>query len=75
MDRVLFCSGITKVSKNGIEPSSLVSSTVNLITWSVLFMWCKKFSLCSVHYITKMSSTNFFLNLGGSSTILMATSS
>ena len=31
MDRVLFCFDVTNVSKNGMELSVLVSSTVNLI--------------------------------------------
>ena len=47
MDRVLFESGVTEVSKNGMYPSGHVSSTVNLMDWSVLLICLRKFSLCS----------------------------
>ena len=49
MDMVLFCSDVTELFQNGMEPYGLVSSTVNMIAWSMLLMSCKKFSLCSVH--------------------------
>ena len=33
---------MTKVSRKGIEPSGMVTSSVNLIALSMLFMCCKK---------------------------------
>ena len=47
MDKVLSGSGVTKVSKNGIEPSGSVSSTVstvNLLEQPKLLMYLRKFS-------------------------------
>ena len=38
MDRVPSASGFTIVSKKGMDPSSLLSSTVNLIAGSTLLM-------------------------------------
>ena len=70
-----FCSRVGKVSTNGMESYGLVSFTVNLIAWSMLLMWCKKFFLCYVHCITKVLSTILFHNLDGLSTVLRATSS
>ena len=42
MDRDPSASGLTIVSKKGMEPSSLLSSTVNLMAGSTLFMCCRK---------------------------------
>ena len=52
-----------------------MSSTVNLIASSVVFICCRSFSLCSVCCITKVSSTYLFYNLGEFSIALRATSS
>ena len=38
MNRVQFYSGVAIVSKNGMEPSGLVSSTVNLTAWSMVLI-------------------------------------
>ena len=42
MDREPSASGLTIVSKKGMEPSSLLSSTVNLMSGSTLFMCLKE---------------------------------
>ena len=39
MDRLPSASGLTMVSKKGMDPSSLLSSTVNLIAGSTLLMF------------------------------------
>ena len=70
IDRILFCSGVIKVSENSMKPSGLVSSTMNLIAWSLLLTWCRKFFVFSVCYITKVSSTILFHNLGRFSAVL-----
>ena len=43
MDRPPFSSGLTMVSKKGMEPSSLLSSTVNFMEGSTLLMCWRKF--------------------------------
>ena len=48
---------------------------MTLIAWSMLLIWCRKFFLCSVHCITKVSSTYLFHNQDGILTVLRATSS
>ena len=65
MDREPSTSGLTIVSKKGMEPSSLLSSTVNLIAGSTLFMCCRKPCLLASLWITKVSSTYLCQNLGG----------
>ena len=72
MDKVLSGSGVTKVSKNGIEPSGHVSSTVNLMDWSMLLMCLRKLSLCSVCCTMKVWSTYLLHALGRFSTVLRA---
>ena len=42
MDSVPSASGLTMVSKKGMDPSSLLSSTVNLIAGSTLLMCWRK---------------------------------
>ena len=42
MDRELSASGLTIVSKKGMDPSSLLSSTVNLMAGSALFYVLKE---------------------------------
>ena len=51
--RIPLCCGVKSVSKNGIEPSDQVCSTVNLMALSMLLMCLKKFS-CSVCCITTL---------------------
>ena len=62
MDRVLFCSGVMVVSKNGIEPPGHVSATVNLMELSVEFMCCRTSSLCTCCMV-KVLLTYLFRNL------------
>ena len=45
MDKVLLCSGVTMVSRKGLKPFDLVSSTVNLIAWCMVLIWCRKIPL------------------------------
>ena len=47
MGKVLSGSYVTTLSKNGIEPSGCLSSTVNLMDWSVLLI-CLRKVWCSV---------------------------
>ena len=64
MDREPSTSGLTIVSKKGMEPSSLLSSTVNLMAGSTLFMCCRKPCLLTSLWMTKVSSTYLCQNLG-----------
>ena len=59
MDRLPFSSGSTMVSKKGMEPSSLLSSTVNLMTGSTLLMCWRKPCLlaCSFNIIQLLNIT------------------
>ena len=59
------------MSTKGMEPSGLVSSTVNLMALSMLFMCCKKF-LCSVNCMTNVSFINLYQILGGFCDVLSA---
>ena len=65
MDKVLSDSGLKMVSKNGMAPSSLVSSTVSLMAGSTLLMHSRKFCLCSFYWMIKVSSTYLNQILGG----------
>ena len=65
MDRVPSASGLTIVSKKGMDPSSLLSSTVNLIAGSTLLMCWRKSCLLASLWMTKVSSTYLCHNLGG----------
>ena len=65
MDRDPSASGFTIVSKMGMEPSSLLSSTVNLMAGSTLLMCCRKLCLLASLWMTKVSSTYLPQNLGG----------
>ena len=65
MDREPSASGLTIVSKKGMDPSSLLSSTVNLIAGSTLFMCWRKPCLLTSLWMTKVSSTYLPQNLGG----------
>ena len=51
--------------QKGMEPSSLLSSTVNLMAGSTLFMCCRKPCLLTSLWMTKVSSTYLCQNLGG----------
>ena len=65
MDRPPFSSGFTMVSKKGMEPSSLLSSTVNFMAGSTLLMCWRKPCLLTSLLMTKMSSSYLCQNLGG----------
>ena len=65
MDREPSTSGLTIVSKKGMEPSSLLSSTVNLMAGSTLFMCWRKLCLLASLWMTKVSLTYLPQNLGG----------
>ena len=65
MDRPPFSSGFTMVSKKGMEPSSLLSSTVNFMAGSTLLTCWRKSCLLTSLWMTKVSSTNLHQNLGG----------
>ena len=64
MDRVPSAFGLTIVSKKGMDPSSLLSSTVNLIAGSTLLMCWRKPCLLASLWMTKVSSTYLHQNLG-----------
>ena len=64
MDRPPFSSGFTIVSKKVMEPSSLLSSTVNFMAGSTLLMCWRKSCLLTSLWMTKVSSTNLHQNLG-----------
>ena len=49
--------GVTKISKNGMEPSGPASSIVNLMDVSTVLICWKNSSLCDLFWITKVSST------------------
>ena len=63
---------ITKVARNGMDLSALVSSIVNWMCGYKLLMSSRNFSLYDVSMITKVSSTYLFNNLGGYSAVLTA---
>ena len=65
MDIVPSASGLTVVSKKGMDPSSLLSSTVNFMAGSTLLMCWRKPCLLTSLWMTKVSSTNLHQNLGG----------
>ena len=64
-------SGVTRMSKKGIDPSSLTSSQVNLILGCIEFRCCRNLSL-SFLMIVNVSSTNLFHRVGGVVDVLMA---
>ena len=65
MDRLPFSSGFTMVSKKGMEPSSLLSFTVNFMAGSTLLMCWRKPCLLASLWMTKVPSTYLHQNLGG----------
>ena len=72
MDREPSASRLTIVSKKGMDPSSLLSSTVNLMAGSTLFMCWRKPCLLASLWMTKVSSTYLPQNLGGWGAVLRA---
>ena len=58
-------SAVMMVSKKGMEPSSLDSSTANWMEGSTVLMCLRNSSLCHWCCITKVSSTYLFHILGG----------
>ena len=65
MDRELSASGVTKVSRKGMDPFSWLPSTVNFIAGSMLLMWSRNDCLWASCWMTKVSSTNLNQYLGG----------
>ena len=65
VDCVPSASGLTMVSKKGMDPSSLLSSNVNFMAGSTLLMCWRKPCLLTSLWITKVSSTYLHQNLGG----------
>ena len=65
MLRELSVSGLTKVSRKGIAPFSWLPSTVNFIAGSILFIWSRKSCFWAFCWMTQVSSTNLYQNLGG----------
>ena len=52
--------GITNTPRKGMDPSSLCSSQVNWICWSIELMWSRKALLCDDSKMVNVSSTNLF---------------
>ena len=72
MESVPSASGLTMVSKKGMDPSSLFSSPVNFMAGSTLFMCWRKPCLLTSLWMTKVSSTYLHQNLGGVGAVLRA---
>ena len=62
---VLLSPGVTLVSRNGMEPSAPGSSTVTCMLGSCELMCCNSCWLCSVFWMTRVSSTNLSHKVGG----------
>ena len=58
--------GVTNMSKKGMEPSGLASSTVNWMEVSTVLICWKYSSLCDCCWTTNMSSIYLLQVLGGS---------
>ena len=67
--------GVTKVSRKGMDPSTLLSSIVNWIFSSMELIWLMKLSFWVFLMMTKVSSTNLLHKLGGVGHVLIAFSS
>ena len=63
--------GVTRMSRNGIDPSSLTSSQENFMFWWMEFRCCRKLLLFSFFIIVKVSSTYLFQSDGGVSDVWM----
>ena len=72
MVKVSSACGVMMVSRKGMEPSDLDSSTVNWMEGSTELMCLKNPSLCDWCCITKVSSTYLFHILGDFSAVVMA---
>ena len=71
MDKVLSGSGLTIVSRNGMDPSGYMS-TLNFMAEPNILMYSRKFFICVVFCITNIPFTYCNYNLGRFSTVLMA---
>ena len=60
-----FSSGMIRMSRKDMEPSSLGSSLVNLMLESTELMWSKKVSLWSILMMVRVSSTYLLHRDGG----------
>ena len=65
MLKELSASGWTKVSRKGIASFSWLPLTMNFIHGSILFIWSRKSCLWACCWMTQVSSTNLYHNLGG----------
>ena len=65
MYSVLSASGLTMVSKKGVAPFSLLSSTVKIMAGSTLLMCYRKCCLYPSFWMTNMSCTYLSHSLGG----------
>ena len=63
---------VTKMSRNGMEPSSPASFTVNWMDVSTVLICWKNSTLCDFCWTTKVSSTYLLQILVGFSAVLMA---
>ena len=64
-------AGVIRISRNGIDPSSFISSQVNFILGCMEFSCCRKLFLFSFLIIVKVSSTNLHI-FGGVLNVLIA---
>ena len=65
-------SGVTIMSRKGMDPSSLVSSQVNWILGLMEFRCFRKLSLLFFLMMMSVSSTNLFHRVSGVVDVLMA---
>ena len=65
-------SGVIRMSRKGIDPSSLTSSKVNLMLGCIEFRCSSKLSLLFFLMIVNVSSTYLFHKVGGVVDVLMA---
>ena len=70
--RLPSCSGVTRMSRKGMDLSSLVSSQVNWILGLMEFRCFMKLSLLFFLMVVNVSSTNLFHRVGGVVDVLMA---
>ena len=65
-------SGVMRMSRKGIDPSSLVSSQVNLMLGCMELRCSRKLSLLFFLMMVNVSSTYLFHKVGGVGDVLMA---
>ena len=65
-------AGVIRISRNGIDPSSFISSQVNFILGCMEFRFCRKLFLFSFLIMVKVSSTNLLHIFGGVMDVLIA---